>query len=373
MATHLRTKSFQRNLFLSVGGLFLLFAICFSLYQYKRERQFKTDILDAQLQAYCYEMMQSLGRDSILNPRSFNLYVSSHHVEGLRITIVNLKGEVLLDSSEDYHKIKENHSSRKEIADALKSGKGYDIKRTSSSTHKTYFYTAVRLGDIIVRAAVPYSAELTRSLRADNTYLYFAITLTLLLGIVLYLNTSRIGKHIEYLREFAQKAERGEKLDHELERQLPDDELGDISHTIISLYWKLHHSMEDKARLKRQLTQNVAHELKTPAASIQGYLESILENPDMPEEKKQHFLRHCYAQSMRMSKLLLDMSTLTKLEESPTLSLDQSEVINVLELIRSVISDVSLDLERQGIIVELNVENSVKVKADRTALYSVFR
>ena len=93
-----------------------------------------------------------------------------------------------------------------------------------------------------MRAAVPYSAELTRSLQADNTYIYFAVALTLLLGIVLYLSTRRISRHIGYLREFAVKAEEGEELDHELERRLPHDELGDISHTIIMLYWKLRHS-----------------------------------------------------------------------------------------------------------------------------------
>ena len=32
MATALKSKSFQRNLLLSIGGVFLLFAICFSVY-----------------------------------------------------------------------------------------------------------------------------------------------------------------------------------------------------------------------------------------------------------------------------------------------------------------------------------------------------
>lgn len=35
----------------------------------------------------------------------------------------------------------------------------------------------------------------------------------------------------------------------------------------------------------------------------------------MPEDKKKHFLERCYAQSERMTKLLLDMSALTKLDE----------------------------------------------------------
>ena len=46
----------------------------------------------------------------------------------------------------------------------------------------------------------------------------------------------------------------------------------------VSMYDKLRDSEEDKTRLKRQLTQNVAHELKTPVSSIQGYLETIVSN-----------------------------------------------------------------------------------------------
>ncbi len=46
MATALRkSKSFQKNLFFSIGGIFLLFAVCFSVYQYQREKEYKIDIL----------------------------------------------------------------------------------------------------------------------------------------------------------------------------------------------------------------------------------------------------------------------------------------------------------------------------------------
>ena len=54
----------------------------------------------------------------------------------------------------------------------------------------------------------------------------------------------------------------------------------------VSMYDKLRDSEEDKTRLKRQLTQNVAHELKTPVSSIQGYLETIVSNPDIDKETK---------------------------------------------------------------------------------------
>ena len=65
------TKSFQRNLLLSIGGVFLLFAICFSFYQYQREKDYKIDILHSRLQMYNYEMVQTLGEDSLTNQQLF--------------------------------------------------------------------------------------------------------------------------------------------------------------------------------------------------------------------------------------------------------------------------------------------------------------
>ena len=65
---------------------------------------------------------------------------------------------------------------------------------------------------------------------------------------------------------------------------------------------------EEESRMKRQLTQNVSHELKTPVSSIQGYLETILSNPDLSPDKRQFFLERCYSQSTRLTGLLRDIS-----------------------------------------------------------------
>ena len=376
MATALRSKSFQRNLLLSIGGVFLLFAVCFSVYQYQREKEYKIDILHSRLQMYNYEMVQTLGEDSLTKSQPFRDYVARHQMEGLRVSVIDFKGRVLLDSYDTNVDSLGNHLQRTEIQQALHAGNGYDIKRISQSTHETYFYSATRFGDFIVRAAVPYSAELTRSLQADDNYIYYAGVLTLLLGIVLYYVTHRISRHIGYLREFAVKAEEGEELDHELERRLPDDELGDISHTIIMLYWKLRHSEEEKLRIKRQLTQNAAHELKTPAASIHWYLESILDNPDMQEDKKKHFLERCHFQSERMCKLLFDMSALAKLDElggNKATTRQAYSQVDVLQVIQSVLDDTSLQLQDMGITPSLQMPRHVEVLGDQSLIYSIFR
>ena len=186
MATALRSKSFERNLLFSIGGIFLLFAIYFSVYQYQREKDYKIDILHARLQMYNYEMVQTLGEDSLTNSRLFHDYVARHSMEGLRVSIIDKSGRVLLDSYEPQAESLGNHLQRKEIQQALRDSNGYDIKRLSQSTHETYFYSATRFGNVIVRAAVPYSAELTRSLQADDIYVFYTIALTLLVGVVLY-------------------------------------------------------------------------------------------------------------------------------------------------------------------------------------------
>ena len=379
MATVLRSKSFQRNLFFSIGGIFLLFAICFSLYQYRREKEYKIDILHSRLQTYNYELMQSLGDQGVLCDSLFEAYTQSHSIDRMRVTIIDTNGRVLQDNYYQAIDSLPNHLKRIEVQEALANGNGYDIKRTSESTHETYFYSATRFGNLVVRSAVPYSAELTESLKADNTFFYFTIAITFLLSIVLYLNTRRISRHIRYLREFAVKAEKGEELDHELEQRLPDDELGEISHTIITLYWKLRHSEEDKLRLKRQLTQNAAHELKTPAASIHGYLESILDNPDMPQDKRQHFLERCYAQSERMSKLLMDMSQLTRLDEMPASFSENREINNfdIVPIVYNVLEDTALQLQEKGIKPIVELPESILISSPfadpESLIYSIFR
>ena len=145
------------------------------------------------------------------------------------------------------------------------------------------------------------------------------------------------------------------------------------------LYWKLHHAEEEKLRIKKQLTQNAAHELKTPAASIRGFLESIIENPNMPQDTRQHFLERCYAQSQRMCKLLQDMSALTKLDETQE-RIEQGadlpemkQQVDVSKVIDNVLEDTSLQLKEKGIEVVRNTPPEMIANGNPTLIYGIVR
>lgn len=350
-----------------------MLVFCFSIYQYQREKDFKLELMQSHLHAYTLDLIHHLDNDITACQHDFHKYIEKHNIRGLRVSIITPEGNVLLDSKRKDVSGMGNHKNRNEIKKALKNGHGYDIKRTSETLNHNYFYYATffKEENIIIRVAVPYNTPLTKSLEVDSTYFLFAFIITVLLGMVLYRNTKRIARHIRYLRRFALRAERGEPIDKELQMKVPDDELGDISHTIIVLYWKLKKSEEDKLRIKRQLTQNAAHELKTPAASIQGYLETIINNPDMPEDKRTHFIERCYAQSERMSKLLQDMATLTKLDEGTSNS--SMLVTDISDIITSVIDDTMLQLQEHGITPVINMPADTSLTCDPSLIYSIFR
>ncbi len=139
----------------------------------------------------------------------------------------------------------------------------------------------------------------------------------------------------------------------------------------MSMYDKLRDSEEDKTRLKRQLTQNVAHELKTPVSSIQGYLETIVSNPEIDNETKDKFIQRCYAQSRRLSSLLADISTLNKLDDAPQGY--EFENVNIPELLQSIQRDVSMQIEANRVTFRALVEPGVEVNGNPSLLYSIFR
>jgi len=128
---------------------------------------------------------------------------------------------------------------------------------------------------------------------------------------------------------------------------------------------------EEQIRLKRQLTQNIAHELKTPVSSIQGYLETIVSNENLPREKMNVFLARCYAQSNRLSRLLRDISALTRMDEATNMI--DMERVDLSMMVGNIINEVSLELEEKNISVVNSLKKGLQIRGNYSLLYSIFR
>lgn len=328
-----------------------------------------------------------------------------------RVTVITPEGKVIYDNEKKDLSQMSNHSQRMEIQRALHNGTGFAINRTSESMGLPYFYSAKYYKDkFILRSALPYNVNLINNLKADPHFVWFTLIATLILTIIFYNFTRRLGTSIKQLQEFAMRADRNEPIETGVRSSFPHNELGEISQHIIQIYKRLHETKEalyiereklithlqisheglgifdskkqeilvnslfiqysnlisdhnltiteevfsipelkditdfisnsrqrptgkgekrkaitidkdgrifnveciifqdlsfeisinditqeeQQVRLKRQLTQNIAHELKTPVSSIQGYLETIVNNDNLPKEKLDTFLERCF-------------------------------------------------------------------------------
>lgn len=384
-----KISSVGKKLYFSVLTVFLVFAVSFIVFQQNREKQFKISTLTLKLANYNELLMEDLllsTSQGILLSDSVDMvdsvrvaeaklqeFVREHESKDLRVTLVKPDGRVVFDNMSKNYRHFANHAKREEIAEALKVGQGTSVERQSKTLKQDYFYVASYFpkAQLIVRTALPYNDDLTKSLQADQHYIWFAIVAIILLTVVLYRFTYRLGKNVSKLTIFAYKADHNESLEVEDLANFPDDELGEIAERIIKMYKRVQTTRKEQDILKRQLTQNIAHELKTPVASIQGYLETILDNPHINEQTKEQFLQRCYAQSERLTSLLHDISTLNRLDDGSDMI--DFEAVDITQLVADITKETALVCQERKMTFDNQLPERIVVKGNRSLLYSVFR
>lgn len=369
--------SYPKRLFLWLLCYSLLLVGCFVAFQYHREKEFKSKQLNARLQGI---------NEEILSDMRNGIEVPSHLISSfpdLRVSIIFPDGKVVYDNSLDTN-LAANHLNRQEIIKARLNGEGYIVRRHSESTGENYFYSATR-GDngVIVRTAVPYSVSLRELLSADMGFIWIMGGITLIMCILGYFATRRVGLHILRLNRFAEKAERGEKIYDSA--PFPDDELGSISNHIVRLYAGLQqavadrerehksalHEQAEKERIKKQLTNNINHELKTPISSIQVCLEILLSHDNLDNDKRTEFLQRCMTNAERLKHLLSDVAQITRMEDAPESI--AKEPLDLASIISETVSECEPMALSRGIRIDNEIKCTLPMQGNQSLLGSIFR
>lgn len=123
-------------------------------------------------------------------------------------------------------------------------------------------------------------------------------------------------------------------------------------------------------QLKQEMTSNIAHELKTPVSSIRGYLEILLSDKPVDDERRRYFLDRCFRQTLRLSDLIQDVSIINKLEESADL-FPRTEV-DATEVAKEAIGDLADKAAAAGIGVSNNLP-PMPLNGNHELLYCIFR
>lgn len=372
--------SFHRQLFVMLISFSWSIILCFIGFQYLREKQYKSDYLSLQLQLYNRHLLEAVEEDG----EQHEEYIATHQkpFDNLRISIIALSGKVVYDNMLPVDSL-DNHRMRPEVAAALKKGSGYHIGRQSTSDGLEYFYSATRGKEFIARTAIPYSASLRELLQADWTFLGVMISISLAMSVLAYFVTRRLGKNMERLNRFAAKAEKGEAFDED--EPFPNDELGSISNHIVQLYGQWQQTIKDrdlaheaalreekeKIRIKRQLSNNINHELKTPVASIGVCLETLLSGITLTEEKRQELIERCYTHNERLRRLLNEVSLITRMEDGSALIGKEKIVIN--DMLEEIADELEIMSEEEGMRLHTDFHEEVVIYGNLSLIGSIFR
>lgn len=363
--------SFHSRVLLLVLTMSWLLVGTFMVFQYRREKAFKEQLLDSELQMHNRRILDDIARgvpvDSIID------HIGSP-LDNLRISLIDNDGNVIFDNNDSTPFPSGDHNSRPEVIEARKSGIGHSVSRYSVSDNCSYFYSAMRGDDgIVIRSAAPYTHSLQEVLKADSSILWIMIAFAIVLSLASYVASHKISLSIRRLNLFAEKAEKGERIYND--EAFPHDELGSIASHIVRLYIQRDEQHrealrqeKDKIRLKKQLTNNINHELKTPVASILVCLELLRDHPEMlSEEKKRELNDRIFANAQRLNSLLKDVAAITRMDEGEEMI--EKAPVDLAELVNDVVAE-----ERLRTSMNITVDMpQLKISGNRQLLESIFR
>ncbi|MFC2104944.1 sensor histidine kinase [Bacteroidota bacterium] len=379
-----------------------------------------------------------------------------------------------------------NHKTRPEIQKSIYSDFGTSIRK-SATTNISYYYYSIYFEKYFVRTAVIYDIEVKSFLKAERLFILFIAFVFVILWLVLNYITSKLGKSVTKLKDFAIKVSQDKKVD--LDFRFPKDDFGVISNQIVQIYKDLSNAkdsiaiekeklfnhlyvlnegvaffspekkkilvnshfiqfmniisdrlsisaedffdfeefkqiikfieknakddlsktlglprfehtisksgkyfkiqcilfhdqsfeiiitditkLEKNKLIKQQMTSNIAHELKTPVTSVQGFLETILDDPNIDPEKQKSFIEKANAQANRLTDLINDIVILNKIEEASDHF--AFEDIDFSEIIKELKNEYQTVLEKKKMSLDINSPNDARLKGNRPLFLSVFR
>lgn len=121
---------------------------------------------------------------------------------------------------------------------------------------------------------------------------------------------------------------------------------------------------------RRDYIGNIAHELKTPLFSIQGYIETIMDDPDLDVTTRESFLKKANKNATRLGQIVKDLDAITKYE-SGVLKIEK-EPFDLLQLIQNIVEEMEIQASAKQISIFLQnrTENAI-VNADKEMIHQV--
>ena len=270
----------------------------------------------------------AVGCAQVDTPSQLETYVDG----SLRITLIASDGSVLFESATNQPM--ENHLSRPEIQQAMKSGVGRDCRDSQTLGYETYYYAMLLTNGDILRVA--QDSETIWSI-------YDAALPAIVLSCFLMMGAAAIIAGLLTKSLVQPVLKMTDDLDH-IQENVPYKELIPFAESIHSDRML----RENNEKMRQEFTANVSHELKTPLTSISGYAELIETGIAKPEDTP-GFARKIHVEASRMIQLVNDILQLSHLDNvSETGAAPAMETVDLLDELCQNLCDNAIRYNRPG-------------------------
>ena len=127
--------------------------------------------------------------------------------------------------------------------------------------------------------------------------------------------------------------------------------------------------IENFDQSRSQFVQNASHELKTPLATMKLLLENLIYQPDMPSELRAEFMQDMNHEIDRLSGIITDLLTLTKMDSEETAI--KHEKFDFTELCIGAVHALQPAAEKNRLTLTMDVAKDVTLQGDESKLGQV--
>ena len=375
--------SYSTRLFFLIVAILTICEVAFLAFQFSREQGYREDMLNAQLTILNYQLLDHY-EGGLVDVETWERTIDLP-IQMLQLAIFDTEGNMIYDNT-GIGPI-DNPLELTEIKMAIESEdhKGFFVHNNDEEDNDDFFYyAALREGDLIARTgALGHDVGLADFMKIDRSFIWYAFLIYVIIIVIAYYSTSRVGNVIKRLNEFAEKAEKGEEI-YDTEA-FPRNELGNIAHSIVLIYVRWQRTVnerdqkaklalkeeKEKAKLKRELTNNINHELKTPVSAISLELETILTHKDkLTDAQRDMLISRCKANSDRLLKMIQDILTLNRLDDGADNI--QREHLSLRDIVDECVESLLPKAENVGIAFDINLPETMMMLGNGPLLESIF-
>ena len=199
-------------------------------------------------------------------------------------------------------------------------------------------------------------------LRSSMLVIFISVFIAFIAGLLIFAFLTRRLKRLTSVMDRYESGIPPEELDlPAVHLKGPSDEIDRLLTTFKKMAGRINYQVEKleaSDTLRRELVANISHDLRTPLATLQGYIETLLiKNDSLSDEERQNYLQISIRHCERLNSLIADLFELAKLDAQDTAV--HREPFSVRELVQDVLQKFTLTAREKQITITTNISKEI--------------